>query len=417
MTPATLLLGSLVIAVAYLAAVGVSALMSALYTGGRREDRTEGTDAQSTSRFTIPVSIIVPVGRETTTLSRAIDRMLGFNYPELEVIVVTEGAAPALLEELTRDWQIEAREFFYRKTLPTADVRRIYRSARDPRLSIIDKKPAGYADALNCGVNVARYRYVAPIDPHISFEADALLTVMAAPLADPGRVLGASSHIEQAGSFDRLASARSLLESRLVWKSLRRTIGPHGAMSVWRRDAVIKAEGFSRRAADPDIDMMFRIQAASGASGHFHRGATIFGRRLATSAPATRRAAGVRQRAALGLLVKGVTDGPRAIGYRSLCWLLQTELLVPFAQAWIIAVAFVAAMLGWLSWTLLILVVLALMFGTAAVSAAGLLLRGALPDAPDERELTRLLLVAPFEFVIRRPAFAVARVIGARRRL
>lgn len=416
MSAISLLSGSLLVAFAYLTAIAGVSVFKAIKAGGRRDD-SDDSEALSTSRFTIPVSIVVAVNGNVTTLSRAVDRMLGFNYPELEVIVVVEQASPALIEEMTRDWQIEAREFFYRKTLPTGDVRRIYRSVRDPRLSVIEKAPAGYADALNCGVNVARYRYVTAIDPDVSFEPDALLTLMAAPLADPGRVLGASNHVEHCGGFDRLASARSLMETRLVWTPLRRDLGPHGGVSVWRRDALLKAGGFSRTAADPDIDMMFRIQAGSGGSGHFDRGGAIFGRRVGVEARATRRAAAIRQRAVLGILAQVWTRGSSAIGWKSSLWMLQTELLVPAAQAWIVAATFIAAIMGVLSPMLMIASVLVLMFGTAAVSAAALLLRGALPNAPDEGELRRLLLMSPVEFAVRRPAFAIARVIGARRQI
>ena len=101
--------------------------------------------------------------------------------------MVTDGAPKSLVDELARDWQLEAREFFYRKSIETSEVRRIYRSGRDPRLMVIDKAAAGYSDALNCGVNVARYRYVMSVAPDVNFDRDALLRVMTAALRDPAQ--------------------------------------------------------------------------------------------------------------------------------------------------------------------------------------------------------------------------------------
>ena len=62
---------------------------------------------------------------------------------------------------------------------------------------VIDKAAAGYSDALNCGVNVARYRYVMSVDPEVTFDRDALLRVMTAALRDPANVVGASNHVER----------------------------------------------------------------------------------------------------------------------------------------------------------------------------------------------------------------------------
>ena len=208
MTLASLVTISIVAAVAYLALMATLAIVAALRAGGRREDAGEDHEALAVSRFTIPVSVIVTVSRRSPALSRAISTLLELNYPEFEVIVVADGASEIVMDMLGRDWQLEAREFFYRKTIETADVRRIYRSARDSRLMVIDKAAAGPSDALNCGVNVARYRYVMSVTPEVIFDRDALLRVMTAALRDPANVIGASSHVER-GAYPSVFSRDS----------------------------------------------------------------------------------------------------------------------------------------------------------------------------------------------------------------
>ena len=61
------LTSSIVLALAYVAAVATFAIVAALRVGGRREDQGDDHEALASSRFTIPVSIIVPVGNETGT--------------------------------------------------------------------------------------------------------------------------------------------------------------------------------------------------------------------------------------------------------------------------------------------------------------------------------------------------------------
>ena len=134
---------SIALALAYLTMVAAIAIVAALRAGGRREETSEEHDALAVSRFTIPVSIIVPIAKGTTAIHRTLAALLDLNYPEFEVIAVADGAPQAVLDELGREWQLEAREFFYRKIIDTAEVRRIYRSGRDPRLMVIDKTAAG----------------------------------------------------------------------------------------------------------------------------------------------------------------------------------------------------------------------------------------------------------------------------------
>ena len=50
----------------------------------------------ASSRFTIPVSLILPVDEATSDLPSAILRLLELRYPELELIVVIENQPDAL---------------------------------------------------------------------------------------------------------------------------------------------------------------------------------------------------------------------------------------------------------------------------------------------------------------------------------
>ena len=429
----SLLTGTIVLAVAYLAIVAGLAIVAALRAGGRREDRPDDHEAVAASRFTIPVSVIVPLSRNLSSIDRSLSALLDLSYPELEVIVVGDGLTQAAIDALGREWQLEAREFFYRKTIETANVRRIYRSGRDPRLMVIDKAPRGYSDAINCGVNMARYRYVMPIGPDVMFDRDALLRLMAAPLRDPARVVGASHHVEHgdltdnvgdalqgvpiatstalSSLFQRLASARSLMDSRLAWRTLTAGLGPTGAVAAWRRDAVIKLNGFSGNAADADLDMMFRLQTLGAeGGGRFERGMEVFGRVVPQSMRSVLSTAARRQRAALEVLAACLRGRARAFDARTLAYFIGSEVVTPLAQAWIVAATVVGAAGGWFSWTAFILAMTLLSFGNAAVSMAALLLRGSTAGAPGDPELTRLIAAAPLEFVAYRPAPALARI-------
>jgi hypothetical protein len=422
----TFVLSSILAALAYLGVIAVAAVGCALKFGGRREEAMDDHDALAASRFTMPVSLIVPLGGSPA--SAPIEALLGLNYPEFEVVVVADERHADELGALRAEWDLTAQEFFYRQTLPTRDVHRIYRSSRDARLLIVEKAMAGRADAVNCGVNLARFRYVTVVEAGLRFEPDALLRAMSAPLKDPAHVVAACSHVETRAEAEsesavgrindsrqsrrqRLQSIRSLMESRIAWPASNQAVGPDRAAVVWRRDALLQAAGFRIDAADPDLDMMVRLQASSVASetgSRVVRTAEILGHAGPRSDRARLAAAAHRQRAVIEALM-AFGRGPR----RALAYLAASEVLTPLLQAWVVVGTVIGFVAGWTSWRAVVFSVLLLSLGHALVSAAALLLRGAAPDAPDERTLKQLLLLTPSELFVYGPSTGIARLRGA----
>lgn len=229
------------VCVGFLMIVAAAAVAGALARGGRRERAADAYQAVAASRFTIPVSLIVPALKGSRGVSDTVASLLALNYPELEVIVVADAEEEDrdTLAALKKDWALEPKELFYRKTLLTAPVTRIFSSERDPRLVVIEKEPAVRADALNCGVSFARYRYLVTVSPGVVCDRDALLRLMGPALRDPGEVVAVTSYVERkpmpvksartgeskgrlldwtgAGEdYQRLSSIRSWMASRLA---------------------------------------------------------------------------------------------------------------------------------------------------------------------------------------------------------
>lgn len=414
-----LLWGSIVLSLGYLAVAAALSIVAALRAGGRREESPDGHDAVAASRLTVPVSIIVPAGSGSPHLAHTIELLLALAYPEFEVIVIVETPS-AGLETLSEAWQLESREFFYRQTLETSPVRRILRSQRDPRLMVVEKASAPRHDALNCGVNLARYRFVAVVPPDLVFDDAALLRAMAPALRDPASVIGVSSHIERVpdelgasdweSRFQRLQSLRAQMVTRLFWADRQRALGPDDAVFIWRRDALLQASGFSRLAANPDVDMMFRLQCGvSRDERRFIRNPNPFGRGRTLDRVEARERAIERQRTAVQMSMTWGASASRSLG-GSFALFMRSELLTPLAQGWVVAGTLAGTLAGWYQWTTPVLAILLLAFGGGAVSAAALLLRGAYAGAPAGEELRALLLLSPLELVVRGPRQAWARL-------
>jgi cellulose synthase/poly-beta-1,6-N-acetylglucosamine synthase-like glycosyltransferase len=240
----------------------------------RRRYRSSHDDVLASSRFTIPVSLILPIEQATSDLPSAILRLLELRYPELELIVVVEDQ-PDALETLKMACDLSPCELFFRRTLKTAPLRGIYRSAREPRLLVADKAAAGTGDALNCGVNLARYRYFCAVDAEAAYSVDGLLEAMQAALEDPAVVVGVTTSLAVSpaqsattalmgkaptgliGAVRYLTAART----RLLTVGRRRLDLPPGGcpgFTIWRRDAVVETGGFAPDGLAPHAELTFR---------------------------------------------------------------------------------------------------------------------------------------------------------------
>jgi glycosyltransferase involved in cell wall biosynthesis len=427
-----LVVSSLMLALAYLALLAAVTVAAALRSGGRREESADDDGVFAGSRFTMPISVIIPLIGDDPGADRAIASALALDYPEFEVIVVADGLVDEEAARLRDKWSLSPREYFYRQVLTAGEVRQIFRSTADPRLLLVHKAPGPVADAMNCGVNLAQYRYVVGIDSALTFDHDALLRAMTPALREPAHVVAVSTHVERvdpqrpAGTllhrFQHLASLRSLMETKIGWQTLSAGIGPHDAVVVWRRDAIVAARGFSTRAADPSLDLMRGLQADSGPdAGRVARQWDVFGSLAPVGLGASVRLASRRQRAVLQTVWawnhRLPRDGSERANNmrRSLRWFVVCEMLSPVVAAWAVVSALVAGAAGWLPWIDVAAVALLLSFGRALVSSAALLVRGALPGSPDERDLRRLLAAAPFELVVTGVPLAIARLSGAMR--
>ena len=412
-------LTAMMVSLAFLAGLVLAVAAAALHRGGRREDATDPYDALVASRFTIPVSLIVTASGEAPGLSPAIGSLLSLIYPELEVIAVAEDLTESGIDQLKAEWDLEPKEFFYRRTLTTTPIRRIYGSRRDARLMVVDKPAAGKADALNCGLSLARYRYVASMPSTIALDSNALLRLMSPALRDPAMVLAVAGHVEprsdggMISAFQWIASVRSWMMTRLTWSRLRCGLGPHETAVVWRRDALLEMGGFSPAAIDPELQMLGRLQTSTmeRVTGQVMRSTEIVGRTEPVSVLDAARNSGRRQRAVLQSLVR-LSPFDRSVHGRLpvLCFGIG-ELLVPLLQVSVLVTAVALAVAGWLAWATVLFVLSLLTFGNAIVTAAALLLRGAAPDAPSTPELTRLLVLAPLEFCIYRPTVALTALL------
>jgi poly-beta-1,6-N-acetyl-D-glucosamine synthase len=423
----------------YIALVGVAAIEN-----GIRQHQTTSEDygVLASSRFTIPVSVIVAAYNEKTAIVSTVNSLLELDYPEHEVIVVNDGSNDGTLERLREEFQLEPYEVFVRRVFETEHVRAIYRSAEHENLVVVDKENGGKADALNVGLNVARFRYVCGVDADTVFDRHALLKGMRLIVQDPARIVGVTSHLtiardpEQAMTappgkrpidrspllaYQHLDYLRAFFNNRLAWSKLGFMLCSVGAFQIWRRDVLEEVGGYSRDFTCEDIELTFRVHERFLREGREYQILCLPDNVGTTEGPDT---AGklVAQRERWQRVIDETVWHYRhmwfrrrygSVGLVGTPFYLLTEVLAPVVELVALASLPLALALGVFDARVFAVMVLAIAFMNAALTACAILLDDLQSRTYRRRDLARLLLLAPFDLVLYRPLIIWARLKGS----
>jgi cellulose synthase/poly-beta-1,6-N-acetylglucosamine synthase-like glycosyltransferase len=148
--------------------------LRAVILESRQTSDTELRDLMERDIFK-PVSIIVPAYNEEGSIVAAVRSFVTLHYPKFEVIVICDGATDGTMDRLIEAFALVEEPRVWARTLATQPVTRVMRSLRDPGLVVAEKANGGKADAVNAGINLARYPLIAPVDSDCLLDARAIL--------------------------------------------------------------------------------------------------------------------------------------------------------------------------------------------------------------------------------------------------
>jgi cellulose synthase/poly-beta-1,6-N-acetylglucosamine synthase-like glycosyltransferase len=413
----------------------------------RRQGRFfESLDRVRASTLTIPVSVIAPVYNEAPVVAASTRSFVEIDYPEYDVIVVNDGSTDDTLEVLQREFELEPIQHFYRRRYASAPIRGLYRSRSHPNLVVIDKVNGGKADSLNCGLNLARYRYVCGVDGDTILAPSCLLNGMRLALVDPQRIVGVTGHIAISGrpeealaqdgqpakldhrpllAFQHGDYLRSFFNNRLGWTRLNTMLCAVGAFQIWRSDVIEEIGGFSTTFTCEDIELTFRVHEHFRREGRPYEIVSLAHTVGVTEGPDTMRKLIAQRERWQRVILETVVHYRRmlfrrrygAVGFVGVPFFVLSEVIAPVFELLALAALAVSIPLQALQVepALLMLAALALMNGL--MTSAAVLLEDRTSRAYPLGDLARLILLGPLDLVIYRPFIVWARLKGTWRYL
>lgn len=229
-------------------------------------------------RYAMPVSVIVPVFNEAPHVREVLRSIRASTYPSFEVLLVNDGSTDETLDILKRELQLVPLEGTGYVGIVTQRIRAVYRSKTDPRIRLIDKENGGKGDALNAGLNLARFPLVFVGDGDSIYMPEALDQMMQ-PFAEDPRTVGCGAALrilngreivdgiptrEKISSnllvrFQIIEYLRAALSSRFASVPINGLMSISGACALWKKDVLVGAGGYATNTVWEDAEMTVRV--------------------------------------------------------------------------------------------------------------------------------------------------------------
>jgi cellulose synthase/poly-beta-1,6-N-acetylglucosamine synthase-like glycosyltransferase len=228
------------------------------------------------------ISILAPAFNEESTIEGSLRALLALQYPNLEVIVISDGSKDNTIPVLIERFDLVPVKTIYEQRVKTKPVRALYRSSTYPALVVVDKENGGKADALNVGLSFAKGELVCAMDADTLIEADGLqrmvrpflfatdvvatggtIRVVNGSEVKFGRVVRTRVPTNALAGIQVVEYLRAFLFGRLGWNRLGGNIIISGAFGLFKRESVLSAGGYLHDTVGEDMELVLRLKRLS----------------------------------------------------------------------------------------------------------------------------------------------------------
>ncbi len=228
------------------------------------------------------ISIITGAYNESVTIIENVHSLLSLNYHKFELIVVNDGSKDDTLEKMIAEFDLVESHYVFETIIPCEPIKKVFRS-RDlayKSLIVIDKiNGGGKADAINAGLNIAKYDYFLNIDVDCILDFDALNIMMEVVLNEEKRCIGVGATLRMSNSsivnrgtleeiiaphnmlvrFQELEYIRSFVLGKMAWSHMNALPNISGGLGLFDKEIVLNIGGYDKHSLGEDMDLVFRL--------------------------------------------------------------------------------------------------------------------------------------------------------------
>ncbi len=353
------------------------------------------------SPATPAISLVIPAYNEAFTVVESVRSMLLLNYPQFEVIVVNDASTDKTLEALIDAFDLVRAPATFVETVASRPIHGVYQSLTNRDFIVLDKEQGGKSDALNAGINVARYPLVCIMDADSLLEVHSLTRAVLPFLEDPdtvavggivriangctvesGRIVNVRLPGSRLARFQVVEYLRAFLAGRVALSLVNGLLIVSGAFGLFRRDVLIEAGGFRGDTVTEDMELIVRLHRQCRQRGQRYRIVFQPDPVCWTEAPESLGLLGRQrnrwQRGMLQVLArhKGMMLNPRygVVGMLAVPYYMLFEAFGPLVEFAGYVVVVLALVLGLLDWRLAQLFFLAAVVYGTLISLSAVLL-------------------------------------------
>ncbi|MBI5622241.1 MAG: glycosyltransferase family 2 protein [Elusimicrobia bacterium] len=238
-----------------------------------------GFEDISKSPLTPAITVLVPAHNEAVGICTTVNNLLHADFMRFEVIVINDGSTDGTIDVLKKTFRLTPDKLPAESALPTETVRAVYHSATNHNLIVIDKRNGGKSDALNAGLNLARYPYFCTVDADAMLEPDALQRVIRPVVESPVRVIAVGGIVRIANGcriekgrvaevdlpwaplpiFQIVEYFRAFLCGRTGLSHINALMIISGAFGLFERSLVMEIGGYKVGTVGEDMDLVTRL--------------------------------------------------------------------------------------------------------------------------------------------------------------
>lgn len=224
------------------------------------------------------ISVIVPAYNEGNNIVENVKSLLQLIYPQFQLVVVNDGSKDDTLQKLIENYSLKKIDYPDLYKIKSEPIKAVYKSKEISNLIVVDKVNGGKADAINAGINVAKYPLITVIDADSILERDCLLKI-AQPFIENDNVIAVGGTIRIANGcevkkghlinvglsknwlarFQVVEYLRAFLFGRTGFDAINGILIISGAFSCFKRDAVVEIGGYRSGSIGEDMEIVMRL--------------------------------------------------------------------------------------------------------------------------------------------------------------